>query len=60
MTESPQITTKIEIPGSLEEIEPKYLGQDIGDLCTEMYHKVGSKHPVTALANGVRVVMYIE
>jgi hypothetical protein len=62
MTESSQIKTKIEIEivGQLEEIEPTYLGQNIGDLCTEMYHKVRSKHPVTAVANGVRIVMYTE
>ena len=32
----------------------------IGDVCTEMYHKVGKGKPVTTVANGIRIIMYEE
>lgn len=32
----------------------------IGDFCTNMYHKVDQKHPVTGLFNGIRIVMFLE
>ena len=47
--------------GPIDEIESDPMGTPmIGDLCTEMYHKVERGKPVTALANGIRIIMYIN
>lgn len=44
----------------MEEIYPT-TGQDIGDVCKEMYHKLIEEGiPVTALTNGVRIIMFSE
>lgn len=61
MIENSDIAKSIVRIGPIEEIEPKIMETPmIGDLCTEMYHKVEREKPVTALANGVRIIMYIE
>ena len=61
MTDNSQIAKKIMRIGSIEEIEPNLMKTPmIGDLCTEMYHKVDRGKPITTLANGVRIIMYIE
>ena len=44
----------------MEEIFPKK-GTDIRDVCEEMYFKlIDEDVPVTALANGVRIIMFAE
>lgn len=61
MIENSHIAKNIMRIGPIEEIEPNLIKTPmIGDLCTEMYHKVESGKPVTALANGVRIIMYID
>lgn len=44
----------------MEEVKINILGKNVGDLCTEMYHRVNKNNPVTGLMNGVRVVMFVE
>jgi hypothetical protein len=61
MTINSHIAKNIMRIGEIEEIEPNLIKTPmIGDLCTEMYHKVEREKPVTSLANGVRIIMYIE
>lgn len=44
----------------MEEIYPT-IGQDIRDICKEMYFKlIDEGTPITALANGVRIIMFKE
>ncbi len=61
MIENAEIAKKILGIGPIEEIEPHLMKTPmIGDLCTDMYHKVDVGKAVTTLANGVRIIMYIE
>lgn len=61
MIENSHIAKNIMRIGPIEEIEPHLIKTPmIGDLCTEMYHKVDIGKSVTALANGVRIIMYME
>lgn len=44
----------------MEEIFP-IVGEDIGDVCRTMYHKlIDEDVPVTSLVNGVRIIMFEE
>lgn len=61
MIENSHIAKNILRIGPIEEIEPHLLKTPmIGDLCTDMYHKVDTGKPVMALTNGVRIIMYME
>ncbi len=60
-SENSHIAKNILRAGPIEEIEPHLTKTPmIGDLCTEMYHKVAGGKPVTARANGIRIIMYME
>lgn len=44
----------------MEEIYPE-TGRDIGDICEDLHQMVIDDHtPVTALVNGVRIIMFEE
>jgi hypothetical protein len=61
MIENSEIVKKIMKIGSVEEMKINILEHPmIGDFCTEMYHEVSKEKPVTSLANGVRIIMYLE
>lgn len=61
MSKNSELAKKIMEIRPIEEIELGLLEYPmIGDVCTEMYHRVAKGKPVTTLANGVRIIMYSE
>jgi len=59
MIENSEMVKKVRRIGPIEEMEP-LVGNLIGNVCTDIYHKVDKRKPVTVLVNGVRIIMYIE
>lgn len=61
MSKNAEIAKKIVEMCPIEEIELGLLEYPmIGDVCTEMYHRVAKRKPVTTVANGIRIIMYAE